>query len=560
MADETKLYKVFNIGEWNVVLPEGSSFNFLSRLTGIGSGGLGNRITDVVDTNENGRPDSGDTAITSWGDRIDNVQLNGDEIKWPEAYDIPATGQWVNETPLKGSGLTYTSKQLESTGGMTFAKSMADSGDHYVNQRQEEARQIAHSISDNPLVTGVIVGAATIASLHPWGRTALEALGIAGSVAGTGYMIYDRLHGAINGSPMAEHDINATLAILGGAGAMRGMQVGEFLSAPIRALKDVLPKVGGGGGMGLFPEYVYATAGGSGRAMAIDGAIASEAGASATTGGTSIDALIPPFVTINALPVISENGRTLAIDPQFFPEVASWDGTEAGRAADDIATFMDLYGNGNKETVLEQIAALKKIYMHAPKGHEGDGVRQLITAGLKDIYAMTDEAARGTGAQSTDLVADTASRQISSNLEAIVKAAKGVGRFEGGEYVELLTVMRESAAPADLNLPSNVTAYGRVSSQVGKNGLVARLQWASEQMNTSTAWKNTRIKDLGKDYPGLFEVRDFDGPGYRTYFTRDGDKFVIFLCEEKGRPNEQEMRIKTAYRLLLEWKNSRQVH
>ncbi|MFA4874367.1 MAG: hypothetical protein WC690_03405, partial [bacterium] len=90
MADETKLYKVFNIGEWNVVLPEGSSFNFLSRLTGIGSGGLGNRITDVVDTNENGRPDSGDTAITSWGDRIDNVQLNGDEIKWPEAYDIPA--------------------------------------------------------------------------------------------------------------------------------------------------------------------------------------------------------------------------------------------------------------------------------------------------------------------------------------------------------------------------------------------------------------------------------------------------------------------------------------
>lgn len=49
---------------------------------------------------------------------------------------------------------------------------------------------------------------------------------------------------------------------------------------------------------------------------------------------------------------------------------------------------------------------------------------------------------------------------------------------------------------------------------------------------------------------GVFEMRIHYGPGYRVYFTREGDQVVILLCG--GDKDSQERDIRRAKRLVRE--------
>ncbi len=49
---------------------------------------------------------------------------------------------------------------------------------------------------------------------------------------------------------------------------------------------------------------------------------------------------------------------------------------------------------------------------------------------------------------------------------------------------------------------------------------------------------------------GVFEMRIHYGPGYRVYFTREGDQVVILLCG--GDKDSQERDIRQAKRLARE--------
>jgi len=100
----------------------------------------------------------------------------------------------------------------------------------YFGDRVEEARGIADHVTDNPAVAGAVVAGATALSLHPKGRIALEALSMAGSLGGTGYIVHDVADGIVHGTPIGEHHLTAGLAMWGGAGTLRGMTIGGFIN------------------------------------------------------------------------------------------------------------------------------------------------------------------------------------------------------------------------------------------------------------------------------------------------------------------------------------------
>jgi putative addiction module killer protein len=53
---------------------------------------------------------------------------------------------------------------------------------------------------------------------------------------------------------------------------------------------------------------------------------------------------------------------------------------------------------------------------------------------------------------------------------------------------------------------------------------------------------------------GVSELKIDYGPGYRVYFTRDGDKIIVLLCG--GDKDNQSKDIARARRLAEEWRKS----
>lgn len=56
------------------------------------------------------------------------------------------------------------------------------------------------------------------------------------------------------------------------------------------------------------------------------------------------------------------------------------------------------------------------------------------------------------------------------------------------------------------------------------------------------------VKSVGQ---GVLELRLTYGPGYRVYYTQEGDRLVLLLCG--GDKSTQHNDIKTAHQLAADW-------
>lgn len=344
--------KVFNVGQNYSILPEGNwATRFWTRISGI-------RIVDIVDTNQNGKPDSGDTGITVNGERVDNIQLTGDSFNIPSESEIRTIrSMFLEEYPLINiNNELFAVRRVEPWSAEALAISTAGVLDEFVDARWEEAKGIGHSITDNPLLATGIAGAAVLASLHPYGRAALEFIGISGAMIGAGYMTGDSLSSIVNNKPLGEYHLNAFLAILGGAGALNGMTVSSFLKSPLNLLK-----FGGGGfgGSGLIPVY----AGARNISFTVAAESVAEVEAAAGASKSLLDA-IGPIVSITQIPeILSTPQGARRINEKYFSKLRKWEGSEAQKSSNKILQEMRAAAEEmkNKKPALEQeIAELKQ--------------------------------------------------------------------------------------------------------------------------------------------------------------------------------------------------------
>lgn len=70
---------------------------------------------------------------------------------------------------------------------------------------------------------------------------------------------------------------------------------------------------------------------------------------------------------------------------------------------------------------------------------------------------------------------------------------------------------------------------------------------------------NLRLGNLGDNRAlgsGLWELRDFSGPGYRIYFTRQGSRVILLLAG--GDKGSQQNDIRRARRYLDDWRQRMQ--
>lgn len=89
-------------------------------------------------------------------------------------------------------------------------------------------------------------------------------------------------------------------------------------------------------------------------------------------------------------------------------------------------------------------------------------------------------------------------------------------------------------------------------------------QWLKKLRDVrAVARINIRIERLGDGNPGevapvgegVSELKIDYGPGYRVYFTREGDEIVVLLCG--GDKKSQAKDIQEAKRIAKEWKAQR---
>ena len=89
-------------------------------------------------------------------------------------------------------------------------------------------------------------------------------------------------------------------------------------------------------------------------------------------------------------------------------------------------------------------------------------------------------------------------------------------------------------------------------------------QWLKKLRDVrAVARINIRIERLAAGNPGevasvgdgVSELKIDYGPGYRVYFTREGDELVVLLCG--GDKKTQAKDIKEAKRIAKEWKVKR---
>jgi len=404
---EEKFYKNFLVSDNNAILPEGSSLSkFWDRITG-------DRITYIADTNENGIPDSGDTGITRWGERVDNIQLTSPIAEYDEAGTV--SGHEILSIPRKGSlqgegvlalashllippddGSVHDVRHFDADSGEALAVAVGNSSTEYLEKQYDAAKQMGAAISDNPVVAGSITAGMIAASLFPIGRAILTGLAYLGAIGGALYIVYDRAVGIYNYAAdkakdviMGAHDFDAFLW-MAGATAFKGMTVTEAVQAPVRVLEAYNATMVNGlrillsnSGGGMAPALVHA-----GGGIATDAEVAVAAATFPEIPGLAD--IFPAAMAMSGegAVAIEVEGQPKFVDTENFPlrgTGGDWNMGRAGEAEDKITKLLDKAAEHRLEEAVESAD------MFVPES-VGDELLVIARARAKAAQARFDEA------------------------------------------------------------------------------------------------------------------------------------------------------------------------
>lgn len=511
-----RTYKVFHVAQDNTIIPQGSS-RFGASLTG-------KRVVDLVDVNRNGIPDSGDTAITNMGARIEDMRLDRSITRSSvsgDAYD-EVSDAWITNHLLKGRGTNFNVTAVPTTGIRSACIQLAGSLQNYGGKHIDGTRRIASSISDHPSV----VAAATVViggmMLHPASRAVLsvasEIVSQVGAVAGTGYILGDRILGIAQGTEMGKYDLEGGLGILGGTGPLR-ITHEEFLGETAHLIVWAIGKIRSSGGGGLLLPQVA----GSGMAggLAVPAVTKAAVAAAGAPSGASLSELLMTTATPMMVSSLGGPPKQAVFSASARPQNILWDGTPAAKAAEGVRMEIERSGDAQALKAFDNLMEVtKRIYRSSTNAN----VRSNIALALSDLENETIaliENSQGLPASPRELVAAS-----TKTLQRIIR--------ETNEIIPDFVALQP--AREALQIPKGVVLDEGLEVRVAKDGLTDILKRAIENFARGTGdIKPLNGKEFVKGSPQIYEMRFGQHSGPRVYFfKRNGQDIIIKVGLKDG--------------------------
>lgn len=511
-VEERVLYDVYKIADDHAVLPEGGSLSQVwDRIRG-------NRVVEVVDVNGDG-PGSGDTAILFTGDKIEDIRFQGP----PLIHKLAARREFylnLARRELAATGAAYDVRNINPASLEGFAVALAGSMQNYGSDRVEEAREIAHSITDHPVAAGAIVAGATALSLHPKGRLAMEAVGLSGAVGGTGYILHDRVNGIVNDKPMGKHDLAAGLCMAGGVSALRGMTVEGFWNDTVQGLKTAGRFLGES--VDSTPGLVAVGANGESFIVS-NAAVVSAVAAAAATGGRVASAA--GALPVSRMVATFANGggkiqtREVQFSEEFVPDEVAWAQSLAKKSAEEIKAALELMMEEGEAAqaaqVLEEVEQNLEVTAEFYKRAD-PAFRQVIQKTLAEVEAQALHLLDRPNPREAEMILNGVRHKIGALKETASRYRLASFKMPGNEKAAALPDVPEGidlGQPLERMLPRNPETRRRFVDVLER--YFRNFRGGSERM----------YKKLTGPGEGLTEVK---------FMERSGPR--IYLVFNKGRP------------------------
>lgn len=521
-------YKVFSVGWDHVILPEGGPFSKgWDRF-------VGNRVVEVVDTNHNGQPDNGDTAILTDGSRVSRAKFSHPLVQKKVREEDELT---LSFRKLRGKGTIFDVRDVSPRSFEAYCIAQAD----YFQGRQHEAKEIAGNITDNPVAAGAIVTVGTVLLFHPKTRIptrlAAEWVRALGAAGGITYVVHDRLDGLVNGTPMGEHDFTAGLAIGSGASAFRGVTLKNFANDTLQGLERVRNFFTLGEG-GFTPGWV--ASGAVGGSFIFSGAGALEVAPAIAAGGRLPSAIagLPIYNLVATFPSAGGGLKTrhLKLKEGFAKlDDAAWVKSRAKNSMDEIRSALEIakeeaQASGKMEKVVQIESALEElnqnmrvieeVYRHAPEAEVRVAIETLLSeverralslfhASDSNLTRMILEGVR----QRMLIVKDLAGRHGIASFKVPTAGVPFLPSLEIPNNVSLARPLEE-LLPRDPGSRNVFLDALRRFLEFRRQG-----QWGLAKFNIR---------------PGLSEAKYHNGNGQRIYFARKDGVTHILRMGDKG--------------------------
>lgn len=590
-------YPVFAIDQFtSLPLPSGGLFStWIDRMQG-------EQCLQVIDANQSGRPDDGDTCIGRNGAFYPEATFTGETLAYSEAGKTCSNlAQWRRFGD--GCAMTYD-KDLERSlaslredavgvtfdvhrpgGAEMFSMSLAGEMQTYGGRMEDQTVAVAEglvgSVEEHPVAAGAIVTVIGGLIAHPVTRgptmAVLEWLGIGGAAVGAGGMVYDRVDAvaqyAEDGNVdaleqnMGDHDAEYLLLMSGGM--MPGVTVPQaavkFATGPERAAAALAAGGrralaagdefaawvlgGGGGGFGLAFEGAGAGGGGVSLSAAAEGVGAIEGGA--VVGGAiapgSMLGPMGPFLMARTAVVQTPQGRYELEIPENFKPTTPWNG-EMADLAKQIETWMDAAaaeGPALEKALVEvrsQLRAIQDVYQRTPD----EAVRGFIHKALSDVYAGLSDAVES-GASYSE-IGMRLRDSVYGKFRAILDEVAG-GRPDFYTWAKV--------KPPRFKPPpegSGIEIHPRAVKEIDASGPIAeKMEDVYDIIDRFRRAGGDSRRIAGdvepwKVHPKLQKITFQDGPGYRVFFTGDGNgRAVILKAIPKRAPAVEATAAETAW-------------
>lgn len=589
-------YDVFDIDQfYSLPLPAGGGFSkWIDRMQG-------EQCLQVIDANQNHKPDDGDTCVGRNGAHYPDARFTGTPLSYSLAgascQNIsqfkkfgetcqPSFDPLLDRSFFPGNvGVTF---DIHAPAGaeqfcMDLAGGMQTYGGRMKDQAVGVAESLVGSVEKHPVAAGAIV--TVIGGLLAWpvsrGPTmaVLEWLGIGGAAVGTGGIVYDGVAGVAQYKKDGNIDTlqenmsknHALWLLLMSGGMMRGVTVpqavAKFVTGPERAAAtlavggrqalaagdELAAWLLGGGGGGFGPQLVFEGAGIGGGGVSI--AVAAEgtgivegtavAGGALTPG--AVLGPIGPLVMARSAVVRTAKGEYALDIPDRFEPKAQWNG-EAQELAKQIEGWMqdaaaaDPSLKGAVAEVQSQLKAIREVYERIPDA----SVRQSIVRELSDINAAIEDAVNS----------DASLSKIGSLLRDGVRGKLNDILLEANAKVPNFSTFGR-VKPPKFQLPpegSGIEIHPAAVKEIGGSRPIAdkmpRVYEIIDDFRGAGGDPRLIAADV-EPWHGIGQLKKItfqDGPGYRVFFTWNGNgRAVILKAIPKPAPAAEAMAAQTAW-------------